>query len=76
MDFAKPLSHLQEMIGEDYSLELSSDGQNRYVLTVLRGAEACAECVVPDEFLASLLQDELTRAGFPVQAVEVRHRNV
>lgn len=68
------LSRVQETIDDGYRLELEPDnGNDGYVLRVIAEDSACAECLVPDHVLASIVQTEVEEAGGRLGPVRVEH---
>ena len=67
------LDRLQEMIDEGYRLELEKEEDGVHVLYVIAEDEACADCLVPDEVLASILTAEVASNGLDLGKVRVEH---
>lgn len=70
---AAALDRLQTMIDEGYRLELVREGGGASVLHVIAEDEACADCLVPDEVLRSILVAEVEKNGGSLGEVRVAH---
>jgi hypothetical protein len=69
-DALRPMAAILEADG--YRLAVSTPQGAPVVLEVVAGPDACAECLVPKEVLASIAVDHLARAGLRSE-LEIRY---
>jgi hypothetical protein len=65
------LEQMVAMLASDgYGLDVKVES-DRLVLTVLAGPDACRECLVPKEILASVATNMLQKSNIPVDPARV-----
>lgn len=66
----QPIGVSLEADGYELVLDAAEGG---LMVQVRAGEQACADCLVPKEVMESMIRDELARAGFEFEALEVRY---
>lgn len=68
------LAPMREQLGADgYGLQASLTDEHVLEVEVVALDDACEECLVPRDLLATMLADQLTTAGHPVDDIRVRY---
>lgn len=66
------LQSLRDVLSADsYDLEWSLAAENRIVVRVVAGADACADCLVPVQVMEAIMSDALAPTRYTLDRVEL-----
>jgi hypothetical protein len=66
------LRELRDTLTADgYDLEWAVEPENRLVVRVVAGADACAECLVPRQVMEAIMSDALSSTPYELDRLEL-----
>jgi hypothetical protein len=71
-DLREALQQLRDVVaGDGYDLDWALNARNEVAVKVLPGPDACADCLVPQPVMATILTDALRSTPYTLESIEL-----